>query len=124
MAEDACAYWHIALDAFTQDDLRSWNTKLLDLLLETSDEDFEAQSEWSLLCNELDRLGDIGTGLVDAAFALDPSGCNEGYAEASKLDRIFRKLSNSVGEMVLLRRESRSSLEEAKVDGLLICQTM
>lgn len=124
MVEEACTYWRLALEAFTRDDLRSWNFELLKLLLETADDDLETLSDCNIMCKELDRLGDVGTGLLRTAFALDPSGRGELYSEACSLDKYIRKLCNSAGEMALLRQDSPRLLEEFRRDGSLICQTL
>lgn len=98
--------------------------EILGILLKTPDDDLGTLSECTTLCEELDRCGDVGLGLLRAAFALDPSGSGELYAEASSLERYIRKLSCSVGEMSLLRQNGRHILEESQRDGSLICQTM
>ena len=117
-------YWWLALDAFPQGDLKVWNFRLLEVLLKTPNDDVATLTECDLLSEELDRLGDVASKLLDAAFTLDPSGRGELYGEASSLDRYIRKLTSSVGEMVLLRRDSRHALEEFKLDDSLICQSM
>jgi len=126
LVEDACMFWQRELDSIMQCDFRSWGDSLLNEILGTSDEDGTAQLEFSGLINDFELLETLGDEISRNAFVLDPSGRDNIYAEAMRVSKTIQSLSNSLGEMLILRRSISGAhlLSEAKRSGSLIYQAL